>query len=197
MDTLGDVLTKCGITERTPDQNVIYIGGSLGALVGFYLCDMFQHVLDGAILIDCGQNVGPGASYKAKVGLVFMKWLGSKCSNATLLNMMKNICLKSDADYHLIETTFGAGMFFDQAGEQVECLRAVAPAEYIPHLNFPLIFMNGSKDYRDSEKKWLELCKNKDSELKVYEGGDHFFCHDSRFVDDILKRCNDLANKIR
>jgi hypothetical protein len=83
--------------------------------------------------------------------------------------MMKDVCLKSDADYHLMETVFGAGMFFDQAGEQVECLRAVAPAEYIPSVSFPLIFMNGDKDYRDSEKKWLELCKNQDSELQVYK----------------------------
>ena len=34
----------------------------------------------------------------------------------------------------------------------------------------------------------VELCKDDRSELKVYEDGDHFFCHDTRFVDDILER---------
>jgi pimeloyl-ACP methyl ester carboxylesterase len=195
-ETLGDILKECGITEKKPDRKVIYVGGSLGAYVGFYLLQHFQEVLDGAILMDCGQNVGPGASFKAKLGLVVLKWMGSTFSNATLLKMMSDVCLKSDADYHVIETVFGAGMFFDRAGEQVECLRDVAPAEYIPNLNLPIVFMNGSKDYRDSEQRWLELCTNKESHLKVYQGGDHFFIHDSRFVDDILNRCNDLANNI-
>jgi pimeloyl-ACP methyl ester carboxylesterase len=195
-ETLGNVFKECGIMDRKSDRKVIYVGGSIGAYIGFYLLQQFQEVVDGAILMDCGQNVGPGASFKAKLGLVVLKWLGSSCSNATLLKMMRDVSAKSDADYHIMETVFGAGMFFDRAGEQVECLRAVAPAEFIPNLDLAIIFMNGSEDYRDSEQVWLELCKNKKSELKVYQGGDHFFIHDSRFVDDILNRCNDLANKI-
>ena len=58
-------------------------------------------------------------------------------------------------------------MFFQQGAAQCDCLHSVAPA---------------------SENKWLELCKDERSELKVYESGDHFFCHDSRFVDDMLDR---------
>lgn len=142
------------------------------------------------------QNVGPGASLKARAGLVFLSWCGRHWSNATITGMMLSIAKKSPADYKLIETCFGAGMFFDQAHEQVECLKAVAPAEYIPRLLFPLLFMNGSEDYRDSEEKWLELSTNKSSTLKVYIGGDHFFTHDKRFVDDILERLDNLSKLV-
>ena len=55
----------------------------------------------------------------------------------------------------------------------MECL--LLRPQSIPKLHFPnILFMNRSKDYRDSEHRWLELCVNKKSELKVYEGGDYF-----------------------
>ena len=114
------------------------------------------------------------------------------------MNLMLGETKKSPADYHLIETVFGAGMWFDQAEAHVDCLKAVAPAEYLPRIEkFPILFMNGSEDYRDSENKWLELCvKKEDSELKVYEKGDHFFMHDKRFVDDILSRMEAFSKKV-
>lgn len=126
-----------------------------------------------------------------------LSWLGSHLSNASLLVMMRDVTVKSGADYKLFETIFGAGMFFDQAIEQVNCLRAVAPAEYIPNLDFPILFMNGELDHRDSEDRWLELCTNDKSELKDYpKPGDHFFTHFSQFVDDILTRWHDFAEKL-
>lgn len=57
----------------------------------------------------------------------------------------------------------------------------------------PVLFVNGSKDHRDSEEKWVRLCvgeggggkegESKKSKLIVYEGADHFFSHDDRYVD--------------
>lgn len=195
--TLESVLNKCGLLgEKRSDRKVIYVGASLGAYVGFHLLDKLQSLFDGAILIDCGQNVGPGASFKAKAGLVMLSYMGNHMSNATLFGMMKDVAKKSGADYKLMESTLGAGMFFDQAQEQVDCLRAVAPADKIPNLSLPILFMNGTKDYRDSEDKWLELCTNEKSQLHDYEGGDHFFTHHSKFVDDILTRWHEFALNI-
>jgi len=196
-ETLDSVLKECNLAEKKPPgHKLIYVGGSLGAYVGFYLLQKFQTLFDGAILVDCGQNVGPGASFKAKAGLVMLSWMGNHLSNASLLVMMRDVTVKSKADFKLMETSFGAGMFFDQAQEQVDCLRAVGPADYIPSLKFPILFMNGTEDYRDSENKWLHLCVNENSELHDYEGGDHFFTHDSRFVDDVLTRWHDFAEKL-
>jgi pimeloyl-ACP methyl ester carboxylesterase len=194
-ETLGNVLKECGITKESK-KKIIYVGGSLGAYVGFYLLDKYKEVFHGAILIDCGQNVGPGASYKARMGLVLLSFLGNHMSNATLMSLMMKEVQKSKADYKLIETCLGAGMFFDQAVAQVECLKTVAPGDYIPDFQFPVLFMNGSEDYRDSENLWLDLCVNKKSELKVYERGDHFFTHFSCFVEDILSRFDAFAKNL-
>jgi pimeloyl-ACP methyl ester carboxylesterase len=206
VEQVGKVLTECNILVKKDDgtyekadanHKLIYVGGSLGAYIGFYVCNFYRQVLDGAVLMDCGQNTGPGCSLKAKLGLVLLNWLGKNMSNAKLLHLMLGETKKSKADYYLVETVLGAGMFFDQASAQVECLKTVAPAQYIPNLTFPILYMNGSEDYRDSENIWLDLCVDKEkSELKVYEGGDHFFIHDTRFVEDILTRMDAFAKKL-
>jgi pimeloyl-ACP methyl ester carboxylesterase len=198
--TLEKVLTECNITAQSKEK-IIYVGGSLGAYVGFYLLSRFKGIFDGAVLMDCGQNVGTGSSCKAKAGLMVMSWMGKEFSNATLMGMMLDMTKKSTADYKLVETVFGAGMFFDQAVAQVECLRLSNPAQYIPQIKVPILYMNGSKDYRDSEDKWLEISLKNDStgvasELKVYEGGDHFFMHDSQFVEDVLESIHAFAKKV-
>jgi len=196
------VLGQCGLLKSQSSEKkkkIVYVGGSLGAYAGFYVLDKLKDDVSfqGAILIDCGQNVGPGASLKARLGLVFLEWLGRLCSNATMMKMLVDVTKKSKADYKLIETFYGAGSFFGQADAQVACLRAVAPARHIPSLDYPILYMNGGDDYRDSEVKWLDLCTHKSkSDLKVYDGGDHFFTHDTRFVDDVLEQMDAFAKKL-
>ena len=68
-----------------------------------------------------------------------------------------------------------------------------------------MLIFNGSEDYRHSEDRWLcglTICNHKDKELSslnvyeggesalklIYEGEDHFFCHDLRFVH-VTCRC--------
>lgn len=52
-ETLGNVLRECGIKADSPEK-IIYVGGSLGAYVGFRLLDDLKEVFDGAVLMDCG-----------------------------------------------------------------------------------------------------------------------------------------------
>jgi pimeloyl-ACP methyl ester carboxylesterase len=171
------------------------VGGSLGAYLGFYLIDRFQSKFKGAVLVGCGQNVGPGASLQSRLGLAVLKYGAKRCSNADLMKLTLGFVKKSKADFQLVETVFGAGNFFEQTGAVVECLRAVAPADHVGNVTFPILFMNGSEEFRDSEKLWLALCQNDNSELKVYEGGDHIFGADTRFLDDVLARMHALATQ--
>lgn len=196
-DALERVLKENKILPKDSGGKTIYIGGSFGAYVGFYILVRYKEYFSGAILLDCGQNVGPGASLKARVGLWFLRQMGSFLSNKGLMDAMMGVTKKSHADYHLVESTFGAGMFFDQAAAQVRCLQEVEPASLIPKIPFPMLFMNGTEDYRDSEEKWLRLCTEKEySELKDYEHGDHFFTHDSRFVSDMLSRWDAFSRAV-
>ena len=183
--------------KRTnPKEKIVYVGGSLGAYVGFYLLDEFRGVFNSTVLMDCGQNVGPGRSFKASIGLHLLSYVAKHYSNKKLAKMMLDVTRKSPADQWVIESTFAAGWFFEQGEGQVSILRSVAPAKHIPELDIPICFMNGSKDHRDSEELWLNLCDTPDevnSDLRVYGGGDHFFMHDSRFVEDVLKDIHNFA----
>jgi hypothetical protein len=85
------------------------------------------------------------------------------------------------------ESIFCAGLFFTKTDHVVQLMRSIAPVEHIFKLPFPILFLNGSEDNRDSEDRWLEACtRKKESKLKVYDGGDHFFAHDSRFVVEVI-----------
>lgn len=87
-------------------------------------------------------------------------------------------------------------------------MHSIKPADCIPEIkknNIPILFFNGSEDHRDSEDYWLELLYSDDNEeekelsrssLHVYEGGDHFFCHDSRFVSDMFRRMENFISKV-
>lgn len=168
-------------------DRVIYVGASFGAYLGFEILDRLQEFFSGAVMLDCGQNVGPGASLKARAGLWMLRLASSLASNNFLMSSFVPMLEKSRADFHLIESTFGAGVFFDQGAAICNCMQAVAPADKIPNFQFPVLFFNGSEDYRDSEGRWLDACERRaQSSLTVFEGGDHFFTHDSRFVNDFM-----------
>lgn len=189
LDTCADTILKILQQHNLkPGDKTVYVGASFGAYVGFHILRQHQDYFKGAILLDCGQNVGPGASLMATVGLSFLKSITVMMSNKTMSSLLMKEVKKSPADYKIVESTLGAGFMFQQGVQQIQCLKSVAPATIIPELDMPMLFFNGSKDYRDSEDKWLALCKREHSELKVYDKGDHFFTHDSRFVDDMLER---------
>ncbi|CAB9509698.1 expressed unknown protein [Seminavis robusta] len=196
--TVQSVLNECQAV--TKDKMIIYVGTSLGGYIGFYILKQLNGTFHGAVQIDVGQNVGPDASFKAKAGLVMLDYMSKKMSNATLMKLMAGEMKKSTATefHYILASTFGAGMFFDQGHAQVECLRTVAPADMLASITIPIVYMNGSADYRDSEDKWLQLTKVQEgkSELKVYEGGDHFFSHDARFLSDVLSRMDAFAKKL-
>jgi pimeloyl-ACP methyl ester carboxylesterase len=202
-------------------ERLIYVGASLGAYVGFHvLAELLkdeknnnnnkedvgppqQHprrLFHGAVLMDCGQNVGPGSGMAARFGLVVLRMLATNSSNYALMKLMlpaitKNIA-KDNNDYHLVDGVFGAGMWFDQVANHVQCLQDVAPATLLPHIPIPILYLNGSLDHRDCENKWLNLSAAPHSKLKVYEGGDHFFTHDRRFIDDIFAQIIEFVNTI-
>ena len=85
--------------------------------------------------------------------------------------------------------------FFDKGMQKVEVMHSVKPSVHIPSFEFPVLFMNGSEDYRDSEDTWLGLCKDQErSTLKVYDGGDHFFSHDTRLYKDVVDQLDTFAS---
>lgn len=84
-------------------------------------------------------------------------------------------------------------MFFHQGRQHVEILRTSNPRAALPRFSGPILFVNGSKDHRDSEQVWVSVSARAKSLL--YEGGDHFFSHDSRFADRLVTDTADFLEQ--
>jgi pimeloyl-ACP methyl ester carboxylesterase len=119
------------LKENNLSRNkTIYVGGSLGGYIGFYILEKLKDSFCGAVLIDVGQNVGPDCSVKAKFGLWFLRILCNNMSNERLMKAMLSVSQKSPVDWKLVESTFGAGIFFDQGAAQVHCLHRIPSRSY-------------------------------------------------------------------
>lgn len=81
VETVRDVLDK----ESIDSSKVVYIGASLGAYIGFHILSKLQDKFTSSILLDCGQNVGPDCSYKARFGLWFLRKISSSMNNKSLM----------------------------------------------------------------------------------------------------------------
>jgi pimeloyl-ACP methyl ester carboxylesterase len=160
----------------------VLIGGSLGGYIGMELLGRSPDVFSGAVIAMCGQNVGVGRSCAASLGMLAMDFALPRMRPASLLDGMRREVKKnghlSDA---LLEGTIRPGFFFGQGGAQVAIMRESDPRSSLPRFEGRTLFVNGSKDHRDSEGKWVAASAL--GRLKVYEGADHFFSHDTRFCD--------------
>ena len=54
-----------------------------------------------------------------------------------------------------------------------------------------MLFVNGARDHRDSERRWLRAAPR--GRLELYAGADHFFSHDDRFSARFIRDCLDFA----
>jgi pimeloyl-ACP methyl ester carboxylesterase len=179
------------VAKYTKGRN-LYVGGSLGGYIGMELLARQPDVFSGAVITMCGQAVGTGASLMARAGLVLLGGVSGNLSSASLLATMRN---QANANGHLdprmiMDGALRTGFFFGQNDAQIAILRASDPVAGLGNFKGPVLFVNGSKDHRDSEKKWLEASNKGNGDksmLVVYEGADHFFSHDERYYSRFMK----------
>ena len=176
----------------------VVVGGSLGGYVSMEVLGSHPGLFDGAVIAMSGQNVGRGRGFKAKVGLAAMAFVMPLLAPETMLQKMAAEARKNGhiSGETALEIMLRPGMFFHQSQAQVDALRASDPLSSLPNFKGPVLFVNGSKDHRDSENMWLSACGSAHNcELKVYEEADHFFSHDDRFVDRFIDDCMQLAQR--
>lgn len=183
---VSNVVAKHGSAKN------FYIGGSLGGYLGMELVGRQPSLFSACVITMCGQAVGPGSSLLAKFGLFAMGSISSNLSSSSLLSAMRGQVV---ANGHLnpkmvMDTSLRTGFFFEHNTEQIDMLKQSDPLSSLPKYKGPILFINGSKDHRDSEKKWLDASNRGNGDksmLIVYEGGDHFFSHDERFYPRFIK----------
>lgn len=174
----------------------VVIGGSLGGYLTMELIGRSPGLASAAIVMMCGQNVGSGRSMLASVGLSAMNLVLPMLSSATMMSGLvsesrKNAQISNDS---IMEIVLRPGMFFHQGKAQVAILRSTDPAYQLPKFPGPVLFLNGSLDHRDSEHRWVSMCRQ--GRLVVYEGGDHFFSHDDRFFGSVIEEIDTFAKKL-
>jgi pimeloyl-ACP methyl ester carboxylesterase len=193
--TIKSALQECA--TLTKGKKMIYVGASLGGYIGFYALKELQDQFHAAVIIAAGQNVGPGASFKTRMGLFGLHYVGKSMTNAALMKRMWGEMKKSKIWYHLLPTTLGAGMFLDQAPAILTCLKQVEPATLLPAYadKMPIVYINGRDDNRDSETTWMSFSTAKGSDLHVYPEVGHFFPPDEKF-DEYILTCMDALVQI-
>ncbi|KAI9016107.1 Alpha/Beta hydrolase protein [Hyaloraphidium curvatum] len=193
MRRISHVFEKYG--SKGPDTADYYVGGSLGGYIGMEFLGKFPTMFKKAVITMCGQNVGVGRGMMASAGLMLMGGVSNNLSSATLLSTMRQQTLANkNLDPELLMELLRPGFFFGQNNEQIAILRNSHPAAALERYPGPVLFINGSKDFRDSEEKWLEASNKGNggkSKLIVYEGADHFFSHDRRYMERFL---SDMAD---
>jgi pimeloyl-ACP methyl ester carboxylesterase len=189
-DAILHIAGNCG--EIKP----IAVGGSLGGYILMEFVGRYPDLLSGGIITMCGQNVGVDRSLLASVGLFALGYAASWVSSKTLLSGLISEASKSGHlnEELILTATLRAGVYFDQSEAQITILKQSNPRDSLPKFPGKLLFVNGTKDHRDSEGIWVSVSQN--GQLIDYESGDHFFSHDNRFLNifmnDIVKFCESL-----
>lgn len=172
----------------------VYVGGSLGGYIGMELLGQEPELLSAAIITMCGQNVGLGRGLAASMGLSMLGCVVNMLGQAMLLKgMMGQVRQNGHIPEEVVqEIALRPGMFFRQGTEQVAILRSTNPPAALARYMGPVLFINGSKDHRDSEHTWKAAAEK--GKLIVYEGADHFFSHDTRYSERFLQDSWDFIN---
>jgi pimeloyl-ACP methyl ester carboxylesterase len=165
----------------------VYVGGSLGGYIGMELLGQHPQLFSGAVIGMSGQDVGEQRGFAAAAGLFAMEKVVPLMSAKLTLNGMISQAIKNGhiSKQVIYDMAGGVGMFFHQALAHVEILKATNPRKSLPAFSGKLLFVNGSKDHRDSENAWLAASKH--GKLVVIDGGDHFFSHDDRYFGTFMK----------
>ncbi|KAJ3352998.1 hypothetical protein HDU91_005936 [Kappamyces sp. JEL0680] len=183
------------IVQTTRDHAVewegkkpVYVGGSLGGYIGMELLGS-HHIFSKAIICMAGQDVGKGRGWAAGLGLLAMNATIPLVGATTMLSGMASQARSNGhiSEELLMDIALRTGMFFHQGKQQVAILQNSDPRSALPLYPGQILFINGAKDHRDSEQVWVKCSQH--ARLIVYEGADHFFSHDDRFlqrfVDDL------------
>lgn len=175
------------VEQNLDGQVVIYVGDSLGGYLGMHIVGEHPHLFAGAVICSAGQNVGPGSSLAARLGLVVLEGVTKLAPRKTVVQqLVASMDLTNISEDLIDECNLRCGLYFDCAEDQIRILKTINPAIQLPKYSGPLLFLNGGKDHHDSQDLWMQVSKN--GHLFVHQDGDHFFTHDRRFMPTFIQQ---------
>ncbi|KAI8904787.1 hypothetical protein EDD86DRAFT_277969 [Gorgonomyces haynaldii] len=162
LQTAIQVIVDTTRKHASPNHPKIYVGGSLGGYIGMELLGQHPKLFDAAVITMCGQAVGKqNRGYAAYFGLLMMDTFASLFSQKMLFDSMIQQAQQNGhiSEQLLEEMVYKSGFYFGQAKEQIQILKDSNPVPSLFKFDGRVMFVNGSKDHRDSEQLWLKTCK--------------------------------------
>jgi pimeloyl-ACP methyl ester carboxylesterase len=195
MDSAIETILRETNSHTSPFKGMkpVAVGGSLGGYLLMEFIGRYPDVFDACVVAMCGQNVGVGRGMAASMGLYLLEHLMKSMSSSSALKLMiDEACKNKHIDKDMLTPILRTGMFFMENEGQISILKATNPVESLSKFEGFILFINGSEDHRDSENVWLRAAKA--GRLIDYQGGDHFFTHDRRFMQAFISECAKLAS---
>jgi pimeloyl-ACP methyl ester carboxylesterase len=218
MDEPLTIDTACAKLKHLAEQQAvpyhgtkpIYIGGSLGGYIGMELIGRHPDLFSAAVILCAEQTVGSGASLPAAAALGVMSlMLDLFMTSATMTGLMLGITAKHKfLDKELISScSTQPGMYFHSGSSHCKLLRSCKSLEAMQRFFGPVCYIGGSLDHRDMAAALLNTSRKNEASRNVsnsvmltrsicYEGGDHFFSHDTRFIKQFESDVVDFCSKV-
>jgi pimeloyl-ACP methyl ester carboxylesterase len=181
------------------DGRLAIVGASLG---GYIAMEAMKHpecaaLFNAAVVLSSSQTTGVGAGMTARVALFAM----AKMIPTGKVMTMKLLLKESQKSKHLNRDdvwtgSFQPGFFFEHGTGHVAILQRSDPVpgvrKFCEDGQHRVLFMLGDQDHHDNKVN-LEAAGQGHATTVVCSGGDHFFTHDTRFVDDIIRRIANIV----
>lgn len=178
---------------RTKDFTII--GGSLGGYILMEFLGREPTLCQSAVVMMAGQDVGVHRGMAASFGLWAMGKAFSFLSQASGAKQFMRAASKNPyLNRAMIEELSKSGTYFKHYEQNIALLKSTDPRLNLSKGKAKCLFINGEKDYRNSEDIWLQSA-GEGSKLIVYEGADHFFSHDNRFFERLIDDINSFIQE--
>jgi len=183
-----DAVTRAHCPADSPLKPV-YFGASFGGFTGMEFLAKHGDLYAGAVIACASQQVGEGAGFKAKAGVVLFTLMSHLLSSTTISKaLLGAVRGAKHLDLEMAQISFRGGFYFQSSIAQLKTLKSIDSLVAMEGFKGPMLLLNGSEDHRNMLTQQLAIAKAHSpiSKSVVYQGCDHFFMMDTRAVPKML-----------
>lgn len=195
LEALREHCIKTAEEEAKHGNYTLLLGGSWGGYIVYYTLAKNPEYFAGAILEGSTVDMN-NPREKLKWGMITS--IVNRSSYHQQCKFIKKNWGRKNYDY-VVETKLGAGLF--GRANPFHSIQNHNFWEWIPLIQCPCLFLNGTADHDGydpvTQKKIFGLlAKKEESTIKLFEGGDHIFGCDRRFINEWMKSIQMFSRNI-
>ena len=184
-------------SEYTNGEKTIFLGGSWGGFVTYYCAGELSEYCSGAVFECCTNDI---SKKKEMIKWGLLTTFVNRLSYHDQIRFIRSRWAKQNVCYlEFIETKLGCGLF--GKANPFKSLVQHNFWDWIPKIQCPCIFLNGTKDsdgyHPKTQKKILNTLQKKDqSKVVLFEGGNHLFSNEIRHIRGWVDAVGQFGNDI-